>query len=1261
MQQKKAMPIAIIGMNALYPGSVDKYGFWKNILEGNDLITDIPESHFLIDDYYDPNPGKQDKIYCKRGGFLPDVDFDPIEFGITPNSIPATDTSQLLALMVAKQVLEEAGGSQFESMDRDRISVILGVASTTDLVVDLAARIQRPVWVKALREGGLPEDQVQELCDRIANQYTPWQEASFPGLLGNVVAGRIANRLNLGGTNVVTDAACASSLSAISMSIMELATYKSDLVISGGVDTLSSIFMHMCFTKTPALSRTSDCRPFSDQADGTLLGEGIGMVALKRLEDAERDNDRIYAVIQGYGSSSDGLAKSVYAPRPEGQAKALKRAYEMAGYGPETVELVEAHGTGTKAGDIAEFEGLRTIFEESGRSDLNWCALGSVKSQIGHTKAASGAAGLFKVVMALHHKVLPPTIKVDQPNLKLDIDNSPFYLNTEARPWIRDSKYPRRASLSSFGFGGSNFHMTVEEYRGDGEKAFRMRTSPSELVVLGSDDPESLIEAIDSMNEQVASGLFTHLEHLARTTQEAYQHKQSARLAIVVEGFEELQQKLEDAKTQIRDGERKLDRTGLYIQIDHGSDEMPANELPKTAFLFPGQGSQYVGMTKDLSMVFDEARETWDHLAEQKFDGLNVHEVVFPLPSFSQEEKNKQEQRLKATEWAQPAIGAASLSILAVLERLGIQPDCVGGHSFGEITALRAAGVIDDKTMIQIARKRGELMGASAETHGVMTAVFHDPKEIEKELEAMGGELQVANYNSSQQCVLSGLEKEMEYFEQRLKEKTIRYHRLPVANAFHSLFVSDSVDPFKDYLSTQTFYKPKVSVYSNLDGKLFPKNSDAVKNRLARQIAAPVHFQQQIEAMMKDGVNLFIEIGPASVLSGLVHQCAGNQNIRVVSMDRKDHRGLAGWWQALGQLVAAGISMDLSTLWETTEPIPETSTDSNKKMSIKINGGNYGRPYPPKGGSAVLPGPNPNPEPITVSTPMPVSGSLERTISHTMHQSDTRQYEKPTDDNAWIMDDIEQDNTMQGEDLQGGISVKSNGLIQLQKQVIETHETYLKLISQSHAQFMKTASANLQSSGSPNLGQIIDDDFIDIDQGGMEWDINPSMSTVELIGQPTHINTGEEAGRAKEKTFPEQARVYGQTTVQSDVSSNKRSNPVARTSTVSNTEVIPKQDDYTAAASEVAVAVESPNLSIEDTILDIVSEKTGYPADMLDKDADLEAGLGIDSIKRVEIFAALQERIPGIPEFDPSQLSSLNSLGEIEKYLDSEFGSKKKS
>ena len=277
-----------------------------------------------------------------------------------------------------------------------------------------------------------------------------------------MAAGRIANRLDLGGTNCVVDAACASSLGAVNLAMLELAAGRCDIALSGGLDTFNDIFMYMCFSKTPALSPSGDARPFDADSDGTVLGEGLGILVLKRLDDARRDGDRIYAVIRSMGSSSDGKGQAVYAPSASGQVKALRQAYELAGVSPGSIELVEAHGTGTRVGDAIELEALERVYGNR-NSGSPWCALGSIKSQVGHTKAAAGAAGLIKTALALYHKVLPPTIKVSQPIAPLASGDSPFYLNTESRPWLPRHGHPRRAAVSAFGFGGSNFHCLLEE------------------------------------------------------------------------------------------------------------------------------------------------------------------------------------------------------------------------------------------------------------------------------------------------------------------------------------------------------------------------------------------------------------------------------------------------------------------------------------------------------------------------------------------------------------------------------------------------------------------------------------------------------------------------------------------------------------------------------------------------------------------------------------------------------------------------------
>ncbi|MPY46361.1 acyltransferase domain-containing protein, partial [Streptomyces phyllanthi] len=728
------VPVAVVGLAALTPGAPAAEDFWRTVLTGQDLITDVPGDHWLVEDYYDPDPSAPDRTYARRGAFLPAVDFDPAAHGIPPNALPAIDTTQLLALNVAEQVLVDAGFDDPVALDGERTGVILGTAAL-ELLHTMSNRMQRPVWLKSLRENGIPEDRAQAVCDRIADHYVPWQEATFPGVLSNVVAGRIAGRFDLHGTNYTTDAACGSSLAAVSAAVNELSVGTADLMITGGVDTLNDILMYMCFSKTPALSRSGDCRPFSDAADGTMLGEALVMFALKRLADAERDGDRIYAVLRGAGSSSDGRGSAIYTPVPAGQARALRRAYESAGYGPDSVDLVEAHGTGTTAGDAAEFTALRTVFEESGRTDRQWCALGSVKSQIGHTKSAAGAAGLLKTVLALHHKVLPPTIKVERPNPALELEHSPLYLNTRARPWVKAPSEPRRASVSSFGFGGTNFHLTLEEYvPGPDVRATPAplsRTAPTELLLFSGDSPERVLERVEEVaaGRGDARGTQQSFAEVALATQRAFRPSDPHRLAVTAADTAELAGRLDQVAALVRSAARR-DRpvtTAGGIAYGHGTAE-PG----RLALLFSGQGSQYTGMGADLAMHLPQAREVWDRTAGLVLDdgaSLPLHRVVFPVPAFTEEDRAAQEALLTRTEWAQPALAAQSAALLAALRTAGVEPDCVAGHSFGELVALYAAGVMDEECLVRLARRRGELMRDAVTEPGAMLAVIGAGRE----------------------------------------------------------------------------------------------------------------------------------------------------------------------------------------------------------------------------------------------------------------------------------------------------------------------------------------------------------------------------------------------------------------------------------------------------------------------------------------------------------------------------------------------------
>ena len=1225
------VPIAVVGVSALFPGSLDVTGFWHDILAGKDLMSDIPPDRWLIDDYYDPDPSKPNKIYAHRGAFLKDVAFDPMEWGMPPSNIPSTDTSQLLALIVARKVLEDAAGGDFENLDKDSISVILGIASATELVGQMVSSIQRPVWVRALRESGLAESEVQAACDKIASFYGTWQESTFPGLLGNVVAGRIANRLDLGGTNCVIDAACASSLAALSMAIQELSLGHSNLVITGGVDALNDTFMYMCFSKTPALSPTMDCRPFSDKADGTMLGEGLGMVALKRLEDAERDGDRIYAVIKGLGSSSDGKSKSVYAPVSKGQAKAVRRAYQSAGYGPGTVELVEAHGTATKAGDAAEFGGIKEAFGEAERTDPQWCALGSVKSQIGHTKAAAGSASLVKIVMALHHKTLPPTIKVENPNPALNIETSPFYLNTETRPWIRPSNHPRRGSVSSFGFGGSNFHVALEEYTGQGKQAWRLRTGESELFIFEAANPAELERILKARLELIKdrdSFLYHAHQSLEEYAQAAKVKKEghrseeakSYRLALVARDETDFAAKAAQAlKSIAANPDRALNLpTGVYYGKERINGEV--------AFLFPGQGSQYLNMGAGLARSFDWAREVWERSAD--FDRENaagedrLDHIVFPRPVFNDADRAKQSAELTDTSRAQPAIGTVSLSQLAILKQLGIDATHLGGHSFGELSALYAGEALSEAEFFKAARKRGELMKAAAEKPGAMTAVFYEREKLTALIEKEAPGITLANVNSPTQIVIAGEVPAIERAEAVLARENIEYRRLSVATAFHSPVVDSAAAPFGEFLAEIKFQKPVARVYSNTDAGEYKGESAEIQEKLAGQIGLPVLFADQIETMYAAGARIFIEVGPGSVLTKLTEEILQDREMLTVSLDVKKRDDLTALYNALGRLVVGGLDFDVRRLWQ-NYAAPTNPADVKKpKLSVQISGGNYQKPYPPPEGKRAMPAPNPE----RLATPAPQAPGVSAQLSSDNGLNGQKGSVKPiqpqpqTSTTSPMRTPMQNETQITSKPQAASAGAWMTAFQEIQKQTADAHSSYQRLMAESHQAYLSAAE-----SAFTNLGALLN---------GTSAQPGQSQGPSQLPSSQAQPAPGQ---------IP--ARTFSQT-------------PVAEDSRAPVPAPAPASQAAPAAITENAPVVPAPvanaGMSIEELealLLKVVAEKTGYPVEMLEMDMELEAGLGIDSIKRVQILSAMKAEAPNLPEVDAKHLGTLNTLGEIVNYM----------
>ncbi|MEJ2037316.1 MAG: beta-ketoacyl synthase N-terminal-like domain-containing protein, partial [Desulfosarcinaceae bacterium] len=929
--KRKPEQAAIVGIGCMFAKSVDAKAFLRLLMRGVDGISDPPPTHEKLRDAYDQDPKKPDHIYCNRGGFLPQVDFDPTEFGIPPHALEATDTSQLLGLLTARQALDDAGyGEAGKKFDRTRTSVILGVTGTQELVIPLGARLGHPIWRRALAESGIRGVQAEEVLQRISDGYVGWQENSFPGLLGNVVAGRIANRLDLGGTNCVVDAACASSMGALHTALLELGAGRSDMVITGGVDTINDVFMHMCFAKTQILSASGDIRPFSQEADGPVLGEGIGMVVLKRLVDARRDGDRIYAVIRGIGSASDGKSPSIYAPRPEGQAMALKRAYQHAGISPGELDLIEAHGTGTRVGDQVEFNALCDVFKAAGNNGHR-CALGSVKSNIGHTKAAAGTAGLIKTALALYHKVLPPTLKAERVDAKLKVESSPFYINTRLRPWIAGQQGPRRAGVSAFGFGGSNFHAVLEEAGPEKDEA--SWDGSVEILAFSGASKEVLAAEIDDLLGSLENKSdWQCIGPLASTLRKRFNVEDKYRLVAVV-GIEDgvcgATKACIAARALLADGTPLP--PALSDTIHYGSGQKPGG----LAFLFPGQGSQYTGMARDLVCAFSGCLSALEE-AGRVFDGSEtLTDLIYPTGKTD-------EASLRPTWIAQPAIGAASVAMLEALSQFGVKPDATCGHSYGELVALHAAGWLDREALWKLSVVRGRCMaeaGRSGADPGTMLAVKASLKELDDLCRDIK-DLVLANRNSPDQGVLSGSSAVIGQAREVCSERGWPAISLPVSAAFHSPLVSDASRPFGQAVNAIAFTPGPIPVMSNTLGTAYPQGLKDIQRILARHISEPVDFIKNISYLHDSGIRTFVEVGPKTVLSRLTESILKERQVNVLAVDQSagSKAGLLDLAAAISRLAALGYPLDLQK-WEKPE-----KAKRRPKMVIPLSGANYRSP-----------------------------------------------------------------------------------------------------------------------------------------------------------------------------------------------------------------------------------------------------------------------------------------------------------------------------
>jgi len=629
--------IAIVGMAGVYPDAENIDAYWANILAKRDAVSEAPASWLGPSDLLDPTSDDLLSIYTNRGGFLGDLSrFNPAEFGTMPLSVDGAQPDQFMALQICNDALVDAGYRAGEN-DHTNTGVILGHSVHAHRAN--ANGVQQAWYHSQLRhflQGLFPDTdpaRFREATDLLQSKMPNISAEAVPGLVPNVMTGRVANRLDLMGPNYIIDAACSSALIALELASGELRAGNADLMLAGGVNTTTSPLVYSVFCSVDALSPSGSIRPFSNAANGTVLGEGAGAVVLKRLEDALRDEDRIYAVVKAVGQSSDGKSSGLMAPRLEGEVLAMKRAYEISGLSPSSIGLVEAHGTGIPLGDRTEVTALRHIFGDR-QGDVPSTPIGSVKSMIGHCIPAAGSAAVIKQALALTHRIIPPTL-CDEVNDDLGLSETPFYVSTEARPWINSAPTPRRAAINAFGFGGINAHLILEESpvgrEADATAAFLPRrpdAAPIEQVFVLSATPDTMAGAIAMLREQCDGAEGDAFATLARDSWVA-KGDGPARLAVIATDPADLSKKLGAAEKHLaKDATASLQtRNGLYYE--------PAPMDGKTAFLFPGEMAQYPGMMAEAVMAFPQVRAWFDlvaSLCEGKRD-VRLQDVAFPPPS----------------------------------------------------------------------------------------------------------------------------------------------------------------------------------------------------------------------------------------------------------------------------------------------------------------------------------------------------------------------------------------------------------------------------------------------------------------------------------------------------------------------------------------------------------------------------------------------------------------------------------------------------
>ncbi|MFJ4777636.1 type I polyketide synthase [Streptomyces sp. NPDC088762] len=905
--------IAITGLGCRFPGAPDIRAYWKLLMSGERQFSAVPPERWNHATFHSPgNPSARNAAYTDQVAFLDDVDrFDALHYGVPPAHAKAMDPQHRLMLDVAREALDDAGMGR-RDFDRENTGVFIGM-SVSDYKDLMALPLRAIAMAEESREADDPEA-LDAAKKRAEQQLGVIHSFSLPGSLLNMAAGTVSRRFDLGGPSIAVDAACSSSLVALDQAIAQLRQGNCRIAVVGGVYLNLTPDSLVGFSKLRALSAAGVCRPFDESADGFVLGEGAGAVIVRPLADALADGDRVYAVIKGIGSANDGASPGPVAPTPEGQLRAMLRAYDDAGVAPSSVGFLEAHGTATSLGDRAEVEALRRLRTEFPDDDPSLCYLASGKALIGHSLSAAGIAGLIKTALVVHHRTIVPQPDTT-PHPELRIAAAGLRIADTAREWPSPGA-PRRAAVSSFGFGGTNVHVVLEEppavpfchpsagAGGTGGADVTDGVAP-QLVLLSAGNIQLLDRHIGEVLDAVEGSPGMTIAALAHTL--GSREPLTARLAIVAADTDTYVQRLRLARQQLQDGARGDLGDGAFA----ADAPLPAARR-RIAFLFPGAGSQGPGMMQDLYERFTGFRSTVGLLSAvaRRDTGCDLTDLVYGEAASPRRDDEELRRRLAATDVCQPLLGTVQIAATHLLAGCGVTPDLTLGHSVGEFAAAAAAGALTDEDTVRLLVHRGAtLRETEAGFPGGLLAVQTDAESCRGLMNGID-EVWLACFNQPRQVVVSGTPHGLDAMRRSCAEAGIVTVTLEVSNAFHSPLLALVEEPLRADLAERTITSPVLPFVSSVNAEVCT-DPERLRHVWARHASAPVHFDDAVRTAYDQGARVFLQVnGGNSLLSSVRRNLVGHGDVHVIPVAGAAPDGGRSFVLALARLAVMGVPVD---------------------------------------------------------------------------------------------------------------------------------------------------------------------------------------------------------------------------------------------------------------------------------------------------------------------------------------------------------------